>query len=84
LFIFFLNFFFYFKEWFYLNENAFENQSLAILNKDEHLFQIIKGHAPEPKYLPIIAYFYKQSNNLRGCKRFHQLFRLQTTTKKIG
>lgn len=57
---------FYFKEWFYLNENAFEDQSLAILNKDEHLFQIIKGLAPEPKYLPVIAYFYKQSNNLKS------------------
>ena len=57
--------FFCFKEWFHLNENAFEDQSLAILNQDQHLLDLIKKQCPEPKYLPIIAYFYKQTNNLK-------------------
>lgn len=58
----------FFKEWFNLNEGRFEDQSLSILNKDEELFNLIASKAPEPKYLPIISYFYKQSGNLNILK----------------
>lgn len=58
----------FFKEWFNLHEGRFEDQSLSILNKDEDLFNLIASKAPEPKYLPVISYFYKQSGNLNVLK----------------
>ena len=74
---------FSFKEWFYLIEGKFEDQSLAILNKDEDLFKLIATKAPEPKYLPIIAYFYKQSNNLNALKDLVDKYKGFVDNKKL-
>lgn len=74
---------FCFKEWFNLIEGKFEDQSLAILNKDEDLFKLIVNKAPEPKYLPIIAYFYKQSNNLNALKDLIDKYKEFVDNKKL-
>lgn len=73
----------FFKEWFILNEGRFEDQSLSILNKDEDLFNLIASKAPEPKYLPIISYFYKQSGNLNVLKDLIDKYKEFVDKKKL-
>lgn len=73
----------FFKEWFNLHEGRFEDQSLSILNKDEELFNLIASKAPEPKYLPIISYFYKQSGNLNVLKDLIDKYKEFVDKKKL-
>ena len=73
----------FFKEWFNLYEGKFEDQSLSILNKDEELFNSLVSKAPEPKYLPIISYFYKQSGNLNVLKDLIDKYKEFVDKKKL-
>lgn len=74
-----------FREFFYLiTEGQAENQALAILNNNQELLNQIKQVTPEPKYLPIIAYFHAKENiNLNQLTRDIQSYKRLVDRKNL-
>jgi len=48
-----------FSKWlFYIIEGQLQDQTLKMVNGDQNIFQQIQSISPEPKFMPIIAYFH--------------------------
>jgi hypothetical protein len=65
-----------FREWFYLNESAYtESEALKILGSQELLKQILPIDTTQgKKYLPYIAVFYKEHQDLASLKTYFEKY----------